>query len=364
MFRKRRWVVRLWSPQALQLAALVVGWAPGLVGQGGATPPTRWILVYAGGPKRPAYSVDDYVHLLAVVDTTGRPEAWLCTGVLYLEVWAPSGRAFATFAAHRWAVGEDWSTYLDTLFRPGGNLDRLDSALTLVSKMIGGRGQPVRVTIMVPYPDPRLDTLRFGGRTYRLTSVESRLSAVAAWVDSVRQRFHDGRFRGLQLYGMYWLEEKVVGDDRAFVPEAANVVHRAGLKFLWIPYYRSTGHELWRTFGFDEAWYQPNYFFRLPADALRVDSAMQAAEGLQMGAEIEFDPRLFTDSMYANRLVPYIMSLWSHPALRRRSLAIYDGAGALLTLSRSRDPRFWGLYRRLVQAVTDTADAVPGGPTR
>jgi len=279
----------------------------------------------------------------------------LCTGVLYLEVWAPSGRAFATFAAHPWAVGEDWSTYLDTLFQPGASLDRLDSAVSLVGGSIGGLGRAFPVTIMIPYPDPALDTLRFGGRTYQLTSAGSRLDVVRAWVDSVRDRFRDRRFRNLELHGMYWLQEKALGDDRAFLPEAASVVHRAGLKFLWIPYYLSTGHESWRTFGFDEAWYQPNYFFRLPATALRVDSAMQVAESLHMGVEVEFDPRLFRDSTYAHRLEPYIVSLWSHPALRRRSLAIYDGAGALLTLSRSRDPRLWDLYTSLVQAVIDTS---------
>src|SRR5690348_14497915 len=76
--------------------------------------PTRWILTYAGGPKRPKYTVDDYVHMISVVDTQGVPLGWLGTGVLYLEVWASSGRAFATWAEHPWANGSDWQTYLDT----------------------------------------------------------------------------------------------------------------------------------------------------------------------------------------------------------------------------------------------------------
>jgi hypothetical protein len=355
-FRRRRG--RL-AARAFLLLAGGFGASPRLIAQTGAAPATRWILVYAGGPHRPAYNVDDYVHLLAAVDTAGRPIEWLCTGAVYLEQWAPSGRAFATFDAHPWAVGEDWSTYLDTLFRPGANLSRLDSSVALVAKQAGGLGRPFPISVMIPYPDTALDTLRFGGRTYRLTTADGRVGLIHAWVDSVQARFHQGRYRNLDLHGMYWLQEKAAGADRAVLPAVSAVVHAAGLKFQWIPFYLAAGHESWRTFGFDEVWYQPNYFFHPSVPVLRVDSAMRAADSLHMGAELEFDRRLFTDSPYANRLLPYVVTLWMHPALRRRSIAIFDGAGTLLELSRTRDPRLWDLYTSFVQVVTDTA-----GPPR
>lgn len=332
----------------------------GVLGAAAARPkepilPTRWMLVYAGGPQRPKYTVDDYVHVITAVDSADHSVKWLGTGVLYLEVWATSGRAFATFADHPWANGSDWSTYLDTLFSHGSHLSRLDSAVALAERTVGSLGHPFPVAVMIPYPDTALDTLRFGGRVFHLLDVTERLALVHAWTDSVKARFSAGGFSHLTLYGMYWLQEKAAGGDRPFLPKAAAVVHQAKLRFLWIPYYWSNGHELWRKFGFDEAWYQPNYFFRLGVPALRLDSAMRQADSLGMGIELEFDPRLFTNTVYANRFSPYLMALWLHPELRRRSVAVYDGGGALLTLSRSRDARMRGIYQEFVDAVASSS---------
>src|SRR6185437_9119626 len=103
----------------LTVAALTAGSA--------TTMGTRWMLVYAGGPHLPPYTVADFVHVIAAVDTAGQPTAWLGTGVIFLEIWAPSGPAFATYANHPWAEGPDWGQYLDTLFRAGGVVSRLDS---------------------------------------------------------------------------------------------------------------------------------------------------------------------------------------------------------------------------------------------
>ena len=313
--------------------------------------PTRWILTYAGGPKRPKYTVDDYVHMISVVDTQGLPLSWLGTGVLYLEVWASSGRAFATWAEHPWANGSDWQTYLDTLFKSGANLTRLDSAVSAVSGRIGSLGSAFPVAVMIPYPDTAIDTLRFGGRLYHPGVPSDRLALVGAWVDSVTTRFRASHYRNLELTGIYWLQEQASHGDVSFLPQVAAAVHEHSLKFLWIPYYMSNGYWRWRELGFDEAWYQPNYFFQLRAGPLRADTAMHVADSLGMGIELEFDGRLISDGRYENRLLPYIIGLWMHPDLRARPVAIYDGAGALLDASRSRDARIHDAYEQLVDAL-------------
>src|SRR5207249_2998786 len=74
---------------------------PGFIGAQGSVSalPPRWVLVYAGGPNRPAYSVDDFVHLIGVVDTMDRPTGWLCDGAIFLEAYAESGRTYVRVPA-------------------------------------------------------------------------------------------------------------------------------------------------------------------------------------------------------------------------------------------------------------------------
>ncbi len=351
MPRLRRLLLRGCAP-ALVLCGL--GAASGPVPlRAQSSAPTRWILVYAGGPGRPAYSVDDYVHLVSVTDTLQRPTSWLATGVIYLEIWASSGHAFFPDYSRQWADGHDWSVYLDTLFAPGAQLDRLDSAVSVVAARAGPLGHPFPVAVMIPYPDTRLDSIRFGAQTYRLggPSPAGRVGLARAWVDSVEARFQARHYHGIALHGMYWEQEQAAAPDREVIPQVATAVHQAGLSLLWIPYYHAVGYDAWRRLGFDEAWYQPNFFFHPEIHPARLDSAMRAADSLAMGIEIEFDPRLFTNPAYADRLEPYLATLRLHPELRRRSIAIYDGAGALLTLSRSRDARLRALYDDFVAAV-------------
>ena len=237
------------------------------------------------------------------------------------------------------------------MFAPGAALARLDSAVGTAMTQVGPLGNPFPISVMIPYPDARVDPIRFEGATYPVATQKGRLDLVRAYVRAVRTRFSAGAFGHLDLYGLYWLNESVERQDGDFIPAAASVVHGGGLKFLWIPYYMGNGYDSWRTLGFDEAWYQPNYFFRPEVSPLRLDSAMRAAERLGMGIELELDQRLLTNGGYANRLTPYIVTLWLHPALRSRSIAVYDGAGALIQLSRSRDPRERDLYRSLANVL-------------
>jgi hypothetical protein len=71
-----------------------------------------------------------------------------------------------------------------------------------------------------------------------------------------------------------------------------------------------------------------------------------------MGLEIEFDGRLLADTLFADRVDPYLAALVRYPELSRRPIAIYEGGGALLALSRSNRAADAELYRRLVEALS------------
>src|SRR5438445_946906 len=118
--------------------------------------PARWILIYGGGPTGvyPPYTVDSFIDLVAAVDSAGHPIAWLTTGALFLELYSSSGHLFTPWigGTRARANGADWRVYLDSLYSPGGLLDRLDSAVSIVAKAVGPRSTPYRVAVMLPYP--------------------------------------------------------------------------------------------------------------------------------------------------------------------------------------------------------------------
>lgn len=342
------WLARvgLASLVALLPAGSVLGQAP--------RQPARWILVYAAAPtasEYPPYTVDDLTRLVALMDSGGRPRGWLTTGAIFLQLYAPSGRAFTNWIGGAAATGADWQAYADSLLAPAGPIARLDSALDGVARTLGSPPEPYRVAVMIPYPSVTLDTLRYDGRLYRLWDPAHAAELATAYIGHVADAFAGHRFRHVVLDGYYWLHESIEGREAAVVAAVARSVHRAGCRLVWIPFYQAPGAAEWRRHGFDEAWLQPNYFFDLTLPTLRIDAAFRLATSLGMGVELEFDRRLLTDARYADRLLPYLERLGADPDLRKRSVALYEGGGALLRLSRSPDPSHRALYRRLAQLL-------------
>jgi len=255
------------------------------------------------------------------------------------------------------ARGEDWREYIDTILAPGGAMARLDSAVAIVERSLGRRGQLYDVAIMIPYSNYQMDTLRYQGTLYTLGEPRSGAALVAAYVSDVKTGFRARGFQHVSLRAFYWLHESIEGTDTAVVPEVAKRVHAEGFQFLWIPFFDAPGWRRWQALGFDYAWLQPNYFIVLALPALRVDSAIARARAFGMGIELEFDRRLLSSTaQYEDRLGTYLSRLRAAPDLR--TLAVYDGAGALIVLSRA--PDWWSqcLYRRIVDVLTSGDSSV------
>ena len=229
------------------------------------------------------------------------------------------------------ADGQDWSAYLDSLFRPSGVLSRLDSAIALAQEARGPAPAPFGVTIMIPYAKRGSD----------------RAAAVQAYAGDVERRFAMAQLGNLRLDGFYWFCEDAPPRDVELITHTAAAVHARGLRFLWIPYYKAANWGRWRELGFDAAWLQPNYFFDPTIPSSRLDSAARQAEGREMGLEVEFDGRLWSDPRFADRLDPYLTTLDRHPGIKARGIAVYEGGGALLHLASSRAPRDRALYDTL-----------------
>ena len=335
------------------LALLLLGGTTAPVGP--AAPPlrTRWILMY-GGDRRPIhYSVDDCLRLVAGVDSAGRPTRWLSTGAILLARFPKGGRTFTSWtpAGAVPAIGQDWQDYLDSMVTPNGPLARLDSAVQETEAALGPLSGGYDVAIMTPYPDPRGDSLRFQGNLYDFHTPDGRAGAVRAFVTELARRFPSGGYGRLRLRGIYWLYENAPPRDTLTLQAASRAVHDAGLRFFWIPSYHAEGVPGWRRWGFDEAWFQPNYFFHPEVGAARMDTAYATARAAGMGLEIEMDKRLMGDTLFRPRLEPYLQMVLQHSEVQAGSLAIYEGAGALIALSRSTAPEDRRSYQRFLQVI-------------
>lgn len=310
--------------------------------------PARWVLVYSGGPQRPAYTVDDLRHLLSVVDTNDRSIGPLCDAVILTEFVAVSGRYYMPWVNGEPSLGVDWELYLDSLTAQAGILTRLDAAARAAGL------NTVSIAVMVPYPDTTRTAFRYQGGEYDLSEGAQRVAVLDRYLRDVVERVTARRLTHLALYGFYWLNEAVPPVDSSLVANVTKAAHAMGYRFLWIPSYGAAGAANWRSFEFDEAWQQPNYFFHPEVGFARMDSAVARARAAGMGVELEFDKRLFSDTLFRHRLEPYLDALERAPDLRNRSVAIYEGAGALIELSRRSDDWHRALYRRLVTALRPT----------
>ena len=258
---------------------------------------------------------------------------------------------FTTWGGGAPANGEDWSVYLDSLFAPGAAFSRLDSAIGVVETTVGPLVGAFPVAIMIPYPDRSIGLLRFNGVEFDLKTDAGRAAAASAYITEALRRSSRTAPRRVRFDGFYWLNETIPPGDTALVTRVARAVHAAGRRLLWIPYYTAQGTEGWRTLGIDEAWLQPNYFFHREVATVRLDSAADRAVRLGMGLELEFDGRLYADPRFGDRLEPYLAALATHPDLQDRSIAVYEGGGALIRLSASHAAADRERYRRLAEAL-------------
>jgi len=346
-----RWVLAAAATVTGLLA--VAGWVR-------PVPPVHWILAYAGWPKqgRSVYTVDDFVRELAVVDTTGKPVGWLSTGVLLTQISATSGRGFYPGFGTGPADGTDWQQYVDSILGPGGAVARLDSAVAYVSSQVSWSPGPIPVALVIPYPDTGNRTVTFDGHDYSMAAMgPGREELVKAYLTRARQLFAAGKYAHLRFDAFYWLRENCYAFDTMLVKDVAKAVHEQGSRFLWIPYFRSYNFQHWKGLGFDEAWLQPNFFFHTEIPAVRVDSATAMAKANRMGMEIELDRRLITNPQFANRLDPYLDAFSKDKELNSRTIAMYDGAGAIIDMSKSKDPRVHAAYQRLTDILAVRRDA-------
>ncbi len=208
--------------------------------------------------ERNVRSAQDLLPYVAHLDG-GIPRAWLFDAFLFLHFTARSGVRTDDGPTTR----SDWEHQLDTWFAPGRDLHALDQAVEIAARSLGSPKRPRQVVLTMPYPNAAVRS--FGALPDRSSPDLSSLAGVreaAEWyVTEAKRRFARAGFRHLHLWGIYWMREEMPAGDEPRVSAVSDVVHRAGLKFAWIPWWRAPGFDRWREAGFDVAFLQPNYAF-------------------------------------------------------------------------------------------------------
>jgi hypothetical protein len=199
----------------------------------------------------------------------------------------------------------DWDIYLDNLFAPSRNINAL-----YTEAYYNGKGTTIRpdVWVGIPYPHPAT-----------IGSDANRIAAAKRWIDKFITRWNNGSYSNrLNFRGFYWIAETEYynsssNDDGYVMTEVNKYIHSktvAGqyLKSLWIPYQDANNWTQHKTFGFDVAILQPNYYFNT---AKSLDKAAYEAQTYGAGVEMEFGHNITitnpSDPNYArNRFIAYL----------------------------------------------------------
>ena len=253
----------------------------------GAAPIRDLLLVPVDDPdKGPGPDREELAKLVAA-EIDGNP-AWLFDGFVFTGSYI-HGRSFMATGSHRATLRQDWLEMLERLFADGESIPALEEALEAKRGSIPGAFHRRNVVIFMPDPQAgQTDWGELDGQPLDFNTFEDRITACKWYVDRVLERFAICDFRNIRLAGFYWLTE-----NGGFLPHhlsrVAEHIHDKGLAFYWIPYYGAYGHDRWTEYGFDRAWYQPNYLFESTATLQRLADAWEEARGLGMSIEVEFD---------------------------------------------------------------------------
>ena len=322
---------------------------------------TDVILFYAGGSLGNFFDQDYAADYVSYVDRDGQ-EHWLFDGFLLLQIWdtnTPTADEIAYTPDMKdrqgnWLLSAnqaDWKKLIDYYFEEGSCIDAIDKAVGEAAERLGKPSHKRQIFISIYDPMKyRISGAKKGGTTYwglvdnkvmDFSEEEDRATACKWFVDECIREFKSHSYKNVELGGFYWIMEEVL-DDSPLRQTMSDYVHSKGYPYTWIPYFHAPGYEKWRELGFDQAWYQPNYFFyNVPESQITV--ACHEGPALGMGMEMELDERasvkpLWGDVSLAYKLRAYMRIFKETGVWATCPFAYYQDTHAVRHLKRSDDP--------------------------
>lgn len=276
---------------------------------------------------------------------------WLFDGFLFIEFRDNLGHEYAEGYGQQPADKAAWDWLLDRNFESGKALHALDD---LLDSLATAQHKPVRKRkVVLTLPEPIGSLSNWGtinNRTLNFANAADRVAACKWYMDNARQRWAAANFKHIQLEGFYWVAEQNTGAVE-ILPDVASLIHNAGQRFIWIPYYGAAGADKWKQMGFDIAYQQPNYFFDTNTPYHILTGAIQFAKNNNMALEMEFDNRLIADTAYRSRFKAYVYEFARAGAWDKLPIAYYEGGGAWLQMRYSTDTAVQTLYNNLAGII-------------
>jgi len=312
------------------------------------------VLLYAGGAHR-SYSWDvNYISpYVTYVDENGK-EHWLFDSFLFLEIHNGNGKTFATGYTKTPANQDDWTNLVNHYFQFDRVLGALDKAIDSAIDRIGN--PPNKRKIIIGLPEPIKNQKDWGsvenGIRLDFSTDEDRIKACQWYIDYVRIKFNEMKYKNLDLAGFYWIAEEAT-NTRSIIKKIGTYLNDLKYTFNWIPYFKSDGYSEWKTLGFNYAYLQPNYFFNESVPTSRLDEACRLALDYDMDMEMEFDDRVLSTKGWGYRLRNYMEAFKKHGIWSSKRLAYYQGGTTLYNLSKSVNEEDRKLYHDFCKFVVE-----------
>ncbi|MDD4516112.1 DUF4855 domain-containing protein [Massilibacteroides sp.] len=314
--------------------------------------PKDMVLIYDGGAHRNIHWTNEHFAPYVSYKDQDGSDKWLFDGFLFLEFKDGNGRCFASYYEKEGARKTEWEALVNNYFRKGNAVVALDEQIRKVIKETNLQVPEKRKVVLClpePIPDQKdwgtidQDQMDFSNKT-------DRLKACQWYIDYATKCFRDASPEYLELTGFYWIAEEAT-NSRDLALDVSKYIHEKGLNFYWIPYFKSDGHLDWKTFGFDKAYYQPNYFFKEDRPISQIEEACQTAIANGMSLEMEFDENALERKGWGYRLEDYINVFQQFGALDSMDIAYYQGGDAFYKLFHSDNSKDNELYRKLADII-------------
>jgi hypothetical protein len=292
------------------------------------------VLLYGGGSHRVHLWGTDYLAPYVTCVDKNNVEHWFFDSFLFLEIYNGNSSQFAAGYGRPAATQQDWKNLVDYYFQSKTALGGLEKTIAAAIERIGAPKTKRRVVIGIP--EPIQGQTNWGsvkdGVMLNFSKDADRITACKWYIDYVRSKFKELNYKNIELAGFYWIAEQAT-QTKTILNSLATYLNSLKYTFNWIPYYNAAGYSEWKSFGFNYAYLQPNYFFSESTPDSRLDSACSLANANSMDMEMEFDNRVFSGWGY--RLTNYMNAFKKYGIWSKRRLAYYQGDATVYYMSKS-----------------------------